>query len=225
MQFSRAASNARSEELARDVGLSLINNPIPKDWKSRCSIAETKDEFTSQDGSAVGILSEEEMDARNAKDFMKRKGGVNQILTYIPFLEPAKLPPIVSELEQEVVQEVVQELEQEVVQEVVQELEQEDVKELPIVQNDIKYDLKCDKEDTNASSAQHLDAPDISPSSDLNDTSGSPSPSTRVLKNSASEPSLSMMPLRPSDKPCPLSMAPRRKTEQRSLKSQNRYAH
>ena len=213
MQFSRAASNARSEELARDVGLSLINNPIPKDWKSRCSIAETKDEFTSQDGSAVGILSEEEMDARNAKDFMKRKGGVNQILTYIPFLEPAKLPPIVSELEQEVVQEVVQ------------ELEQEDVKELPIVQNDIKYDLKCDKEDTNASSAQHLDAPDISPSSDLNDTSGSPSPSTRVLKNSASEPSLSMMPLRPSDKPCPLSMAPRRKTEQRSLKSQNRYAH
>ena len=200
MQFSRAASNARSEELARDVGLSLINNPIAKDWKSRCSIAETKDEVNSQDGSAVGILSEEEMDARNAKDFMKRKGGVSQILTYIPFLEPAKLPSLVPELEQE------------------------DVKKLPVAQNAIKCDLKCDEEDTNASSALHLDTPKSPSSGDVDDATGSPSPSTRVLKNSASEPSLSMMPLRPSDKPCPLSMAPRRKTEQRSLKSQNRYA-
>jgi hypothetical protein len=208
MQFSRAASNARSEELARDVGLSLINNPIAKDWKSRCSIAETKDEVNSQDGSAVGIFSEEEMDARNAVDFMKRKGGVNQILTYIPFLEPAKLPPLVPELEQEVVH----------------ELEKNVVQELPIVQNDIKCDLKCDKEDTNAPSAQHFDTPQSPFSSDVNDTTGPPSPSTRVLKNSTSEPSFSVMPLRPSDKPCPLSMAPRRKTEQRSLKSQNRYA-
>jgi hypothetical protein len=209
MQFSRAASNARSEELARDVGLSLINNPIAKDWKSRCSIAETKDEVNSQDGSAVGIFSEEEMDARNAVDFMKRKGGVNQILTYIPFLEPAKLPSLVPELEQEAVQ----------------ELEQAVAQELPIVQNDIKCDLKHDKEDTNASSALHLDTPQSPSSSDVDDTTGSHSPSTTVLKTSTSGPSLSMMPLRPSNKPCPLSMAPRRKTEQRSLKSQNRYAH
>ena len=93
----------------------------------------------------------------------------------------------------------------------------------PILYNDLqipvrlKSDLKHDKEDTNASSSQHLDMPQSPSSGDIDD-------STRVLKNSTSEPSLSMMPLRPSDKPCPLSMAPRRKTEQRSLKSQNRYA-
>jgi hypothetical protein len=92
----------------------------------------------------------------------------------------------------------------------------------PILYNDLqipvrmKSDLKCDKED--------LDTPRSPSSVDIDDTTGSPSPSTGVLKNSASEPSLTMMPLRPSDKPCPLSMAPRRKTEQRSLKSQNRYA-
>jgi hypothetical protein len=91
----------------------------------------------------------------------------------------------------------------------------------PILYNDLqipvrlKSDLKCEKED--------LDTPRGPSSVDMYDTSASPS--TRVLKNSTSEPSLSMMPLRPSDKPCPLSMAPRRKTEQRSLKSQNRYAH
>ena len=91
----------------------------------------------------------------------------------------------------------------------------------PTLYNDLqipvrmKSDLKCDKED--------LDTPRSPSSGDMDESTDSPS--TRVLMNSASEPSLSMMPLRPSDKPCPLSMAPRRKTEQRSLKSQNRYVH
>ena len=212
LQFSRAASNARSQELARDVGLSLQSislNESRDNWKSRCSIAETKDEINSQDGIGIEHFSDEEMDAINAIDFMRRKGSMNQIVTYIPFLEAAKLLPTPPRVDA--------------------------IKELPVVQKPVrlKFDVKCDVEeidvvddieDTNASCAQHLDTP-LGPSS--NDVKGTSSlPPNVVLKTSASEPSLSMIPLIakcPTDRPCPLTMAPRRRTEQRSLKNQTRY--
>ena len=176
---------------------------------SRCSIAETKDEINSQDGIGIELFTDEEMDARNAVDFMKRKGSLNQIVTYIPFLEAAKLlptPPLVHE-----------------------------VQEVPIVQIPVrlKFDAQCDIEeiedievieDTTAPTAQHLDMPGSSSDSEVNPNSSSPL--NRGLKTSTSEPSLSMIPLIarcPTDKPCPLTMAPRRKTEQRSLKNQTRY--
>ena len=204
--------------LARDVGLSLQTMTFSDHWKSRCSIAETKDEINSQDqdGSGIEHLTEEEMDERNAADFMKRKGGVNQIVTYIPFLEPTKLPR--TDAVQEILPVVVQ---------------------IPIRS---KFNMKCDveeieeiedvedvedveeNEEINGISANHLHT-SLSPSSiDIDASTGLPS--NRVLKTSTSEPSLSMIPLIarcPTDKPCPLSMAPRRRTEQRSLKNQTRY--
>ena len=178
-------------------------------WKSRCSIAEVKDEVNSQDGSAIGHFTEEEMDERNAADFMKRKGGVGQIVTYIPFLEPTKLPRMDSVQKMPIVQ----------------------IPQLPIRS---KFDMKCDVEEIEEieeiedveeveeidnSSAHYLDTP-------LNPSSIDIDASNRVLKTSISEPSLSMIPLIakcPTDKPCPLNMAPRRRTEQRSLKNQTRY--
>ena len=192
--------------LARDVGLSLQTMTFSDHWKSRCSIAETKDEVNSQDGSAIGHFTEEEMDERNADDFMKRKGGAGQIVTYIPFLEPTKLPRMDSVQEMPVVQ----------------------IPQIPIRS---KFDIKCDVEEIediedveeieeiDNTSAHHLDTP-LSPSSIDIDASN------RVLQTSTSEPSLSMIPLIakcPTDKPCPLNMAPRRRTEQRSLKNQTRY--
>ena len=87
-----------------------------------------------------------------------------------------------------------------------------------------KFNMKCDVEEIDRISANHLDT-SLSPSSiDIDASTGLPS--NRVLKTSTSEPSLSMIPLIarcPTDKPCPLSMAPRRRTEQRSLKNQTRY--
>lgn len=94
----------------------------------------------------------------------------------------------------------------------------------PLLPARSKFDMKCDVEEVDGSSAHHLDTP-LNPSSiDIDASTGLPS--NRVLKTSISEPSLSMIPLIakcPTDKPCPLNMAPRRRTEQRSLKNQIRY--